>query len=391
MSSHGCSVGVRSPSPLAERIVSRHDGASGAAFVSGRPASSRAAAGSLRIDVVGSLAALREDWGRLAVASGNVFSTWEWADVWWRHFGQGREPAVVALTRPHGTVAAIVPLYRFTSRPVGIARLIGHGPADQLGPICAPEDLDEVTGVLPSAIAAAGCRAALLERLPGDRPWAATLGGRVLAAEPSPVLAIEAGTWDDLLAGWSANRRGQARRLERKLEREHDHRYVATADAESLDGDLDILFRLHRARWGEQSAFIADEPFHREFARTALERGWLRLWRMEIGGAPVAAWYGLRFAGALSYYQAGRDPSWEETAVGLALLLRTIRSAVEEGAAEYRFLRGDEAFKARYATHDPGIVSIGAGLGRSGRSLVAAMDLIARSPVRRSVRRVAGS
>jgi len=390
MSSHGCSVGVRSPSPLAKRVVRPSDGASRAAFVSRRPAS-LTAPGSLRADVVGSLAALREDWSRLAAASGNVFSTWEWADVWWRRFGKGREPAVVALTRPDGTVAAVVPLYRSTSRPVGIARLIGHGPADQLGPICAPEDLDEVTRALPAAVAAAGCRAALLERLPGDRPWAAALGGRVLATEPSPVLAIEAGTWDDLLAGWSANRRGQARRLERKLEREHDHRYVATSDAESLDGDLDVLFRLHRARWGEQSAFIAGEPFHREFARTALERGWLRLWRMEIGGTPVAAWYGLRFEGPLSYYQAGRDPAWEDAAVGLALLLRTIRCAVEEGASEYRFLRGDEAFKARYATHDPGIVSIGAGVGRSGRSLVAAMDLIARSPVRRSVRRVAGS
>ena len=39
------------------------------------------------------LEALREDWDRLATASGNVFLTWEFAAAWWRHFGAGREPA----------------------------------------------------------------------------------------------------------------------------------------------------------------------------------------------------------------------------------------------------------------------------------------------------------
>jgi CelD/BcsL family acetyltransferase involved in cellulose biosynthesis len=226
----------------------------------------------------------------------------------------------------------------------------------------------------------------MLERLPADVDWAAELGGRVLAREASPVLTFGVGSWDELLAGWSSNRRGQARRIERRLAREHDHRYVLTRDRDSLGGDLDVLFALHRARWGSQSPFLADMAFHRDFAAIALERGWLRLWRLEVDGRPAAAWYGLRFGTAESYYQAGRDPGMEDRAVGLALLLHTIRAALEDGASEYRFLRGDEPFKMRFASHDPGIVTIGLGTRTTGRALVAIADTLARSPARRLLR-----
>ncbi len=76
-----------------------------------------------------------------------------------------------------------------------------------------------------------------------------------------------------------------------------------------LQDDLTVLFALHRARWGEGSPFLRFEAFHREFAAVALERGWLRLWFLELDDRPAAAWYGFRFAGVESYYQAGRDPS----------------------------------------------------------------------------------
>ena len=333
-----------------------------------------------------SLDDLRDEWTRLAAASGNVFATWEWAAAWCEHHGRGRPLAIAALTRGDGAVAGILPLYRFARRPARAVRLVGHGPADQQGPICAPVDDEEVMLAVRPAVAAAGADLALLERLPGDVDWAAGLGGRVLAREASPVLAFGAGGWDELLAGWSANRRGQARRVERRLAREHDHRYVLTQDRESLGGDLDVLFALHRARWGQDSPFLADMAFHRDFAATALERGWLRLWRLEVDGRPAAAWYGLRFGGADSYYQAGRDPGMEDRAVGLALLLHTIRAALEDGASEYRFLRGDEPFKMRFASHDPGIVTIGLGTRATGRALVALVDMLARSPARRLLR-----
>src|SRR5215204_5964738 len=44
------------------------------------------------VELVDSLDGLREDWMRLAAESGNAFATWEWNELWWRHYGGGRRP-----------------------------------------------------------------------------------------------------------------------------------------------------------------------------------------------------------------------------------------------------------------------------------------------------------
>ena len=94
----------------------------------------------LEAEVVEDIESVREDWQRLALASGNVFATWEWTTLWWRHFGKGRRRFVVACRTADGTLVAIVPLYLWRERPVRVFRFFGHGPGDQLGPICAEGD-----------------------------------------------------------------------------------------------------------------------------------------------------------------------------------------------------------------------------------------------------------
>ena len=77
-----------------------------------------------------------------------------------------------------------------------------------------------------------------------------------------------------------------------------------------------------------------------------------------------------------SFYQAGRDPDWDHASVGLVLLAHSIRAALEDGRSEYRFLRGAEPYKYRFADEDPGLETIvvapaapwaAAGLAQSAR------------------------
>jgi CelD/BcsL family acetyltransferase involved in cellulose biosynthesis len=144
------------------------------------------------------------------------------------------------------------------------------------------------------------------------------------------------------------------------------------ADAATLEGDLETLFALHRARWGSKRSDFGDTPFHRELAREALERGWLRLWLLELDGRPVAAWHGFRVESVASYYQAGRDPALERLSVGFVLLAHSIRSAIAEGASEYRFGRGDEPFKSRFTSVDPGLETVALTRGGVGAAAYAA-------------------
>jgi len=172
------------------------------------------------------------------------------------------------------------------------------------------------------------------------------------------------------------------RRRERKLAKAHELAYRATTP-ETLEGDLDTLFRLHRARWGDASGFAVAEPFHRDVARAAAVRGWLRLWLLEVDGEPRAAWYGFRFAGAECYYQAGRDPDWEEWSVGFLVLVHSIRAAFDDGLSEYRLLRGGEEYKSRFSNEDPGLETVLVGRGALGRAAVAAAAAVPRGLARR--------
>ena len=324
----------------------------------------------------------RAEWDELAERSGNLFSSWEWASIWWRHFGGGRPLEVTACRSEDGRCAALLPLYLWSSRGLRVARFVGHGAADELGPVCAPGDVPLAASALRSAIARHRCDVLLAERLRADDGWSRLLGGKVLRRAASPVLRVDGG-WDAFLASRSHNFRGQVRGRERKLARRHDVRYRLADDRDRLQADMDVLFALHRARWGrKRSGFAAYEAFHRDFAATALERGWLRLWFLEVDGEPVAAWYGFRFAGIESYYQAGRDPAWDHASVGFVLLVHTIRAALDDGVREYRFLQGAEEYKYRFATEDPGVETIGLSRGPLGAGAVALASLRGRPATR---------
>jgi CelD/BcsL family acetyltransferase involved in cellulose biosynthesis len=328
----------------------------------------------------GSIDAFAGEWATAAEASGNVFATPEFASVWWEHLApRGAEPLVAAVRSETGRPAAIVPLYLWRTRPLRVVRLVGHGPGDELGPVVDGRDATAAADALRSALAAVpgGFDLFLGEQLPATAGLAAALGARTLSRDGSPVLALGHSSWEELLAAKSRNFREQVGRRERKLFREHRCRFRLADDAGRLEDDLDVLFSLHAARWeGGRSAVPAHEAFHRAFAARAFERGWLRLWFLEVDDTPRAAWLGFRFAGAESYYQAGRDPTWDAASIGFVLLVHTIREALADGMREYRFLRGGEAYKDRFADTDPGLETIALGSGLLGRAAVLAAPLV---------------
>jgi CelD/BcsL family acetyltransferase involved in cellulose biosynthesis len=324
------------------------------------------------------LTALRDDWSRLADASGNVFLTWDFTATWWRHFGAGREP-VIGSVRRDGALTALVPLHR-GGAGVRTLRFSGSGVADQVGVVCAPSDIPAAAAELNRIRAEVPHDVFFGDRLGGAEGWSDHLRARPVMREANPVLDIETSDWDEFLAGRSSNFRQQARRYERRLSRDHELRYRLCSTLGELDDYLDVLFDLHERRWGAGTTEFQTEPsraFHGDFARAALERGWLRLWIAELNGRPAAAWYGFRFGGSDWFYNSGRDPAFDRLSVGLVMTMHAVREAVTDGMHAYRFLLGGEEYKSRFATGDDGLDSfviprtlrgrVGRFAGRAGR------------------------
>ncbi len=348
----------------------------------------------MTIERASDLDAVREDWTRLALGQ-SVFATWEWADAWSRHLGAGQELAIGVLRRNDGEASAILPLCLERRALLRLARFIGSGPADELGPVYAG-------AVGPSEVAAAlrrhvgdtlsGDGLFLGERIGGSELVGRELSSAVVHRTASPVLPTHGASFDEFLASRSRNFRSQAGRHERKLHAAGSVSYRLTEDPDRLDADMRTLMGLHAARWGEAGAFSRPRAaFHLDFARRALHNGWLRLWILELDHRPVAAWYGLRYGGIEFYYQAGRDPAYDSLHVGFVLLNHTIRCAFDDGMREYRLGRGGEPYKSRFAEHDPGLDTVAIAAGVRGGLALAGVKSMLRMPegTRRAARRVA--
>lgn len=328
-------------------------------------------------------------WAGLAAASRNVFLTPEWACTWWEHCGQGREVVTLEL----GSEALLVGCI---SGPPGMRalRLVGHGPADELGPATGTLRREEAARVFGTALRELdGCDVFVGEQLPGDVDWISAVHARVIGRIASPVIDLPDG-WDAYLATRSSHFRSQLRRIRRGLD---GVAIRCTTDLDRLDEDLDTFFALHRRRHGAGNAFSsqAGEAFHRDFARTACAHGWLALYLLETAGRAVAGIYTLRFGGAISMYQSAAVADGPRSA-GTALLAHVVQEAASAGVREYRFLRGGEDYKFRWATRDAGLQTVAAGLSARGRVLasLAAAGLsrrraaVAQRSAGRAVRRV---
>ena len=298
------------------------------------------------------LADVEDAWRTLAEARGNAFVTPEWYRAFLMATPDQTPNAVVV--RRGDALAGVLPLVS-DGRAL---RFAGALFADWLHPAALREDEAAVARAAGPALAALdGWSMLVVDNVDASAGWPRELASGGLAAvgggaAPAPLpFAALPGDWDAYLATRSRNLRSQLGRKLRALER--DHRIEMRAGDVR---DLDTLFELHGRRRDTVGGFpssLAHEDaraFHGAFAAAASERGWLRVWLLEADGEPVAAWYGWRVGGRYAYYNAGFDPDWGDRSVGLLLLARTIRAAVEEGADEYDFLLGGESYKERFAT-----------------------------------------
>ena len=354
--------------------------------------------GELRVEIGSDFDALRAEWSELAPRTGSIFATWEWASLWWRHLGEERPLALASFREADGRLVGIVPFFLASRRPLRVVRLVGRGPGDELGPICEPRDRVRVAAAFRAALAAApfGWDVLVAENLRADSAWSEIGGVVCLEQIPDPVLEMEGLTWEDFLASRSAKFRQQLKRNERRLSEDHGLQYRLAEDPERLDADLDALFTLHDSRWGEKTSGVfagGEGALQRDFAKAALERGWLRLWFLELEGEPRAGRLGFRFADVESGYQSGRNRDWDKFGIGFLLQARAIRASIEDGMREYRLLRGGEGYKGRFASADLGLETVAAARGVPGRAALAAGRAVLSLPPerRRWLSRLSGS
>lgn len=313
------------------------------------------------------LQALQGAWTELLaeVPTASIFLTWEWATTWWRHYSQGKSLYVMTMWDRDGRLAGLAPWMLVSSRlgPLSVRKIafLGSGRvgSDHLDLIARPADrATVVTTVLETLDRQRDDWDILdLEGLAENSLLPSCLGaaaGRTHERDAirCPYVNLP-DDWDtyqrDIL---SANRRQQLRSRLRRLERDYPEQvaFRRITEASELASTFEALVQLNRSRWeekGDRTSFDRDlfVTFHRELAAVALDRGWLRLYRLDVAGEPIGVQYCLSYGGVVSDYQRGFDPAWSRYSPGHLLLAHAIREAIQEGALELDLLRGVESYK----------------------------------------------
>jgi CelD/BcsL family acetyltransferase involved in cellulose biosynthesis len=316
------------------------------------------------LEDAGALEDLRDEWTALweRCPSATPFQSPEWLLAWWRHLGGA--PAWIFTLRREGRLVGLAPFYVYTHPGTGIRQvtLVGNGVTDRLDVLIDPTVRD------------GGAR--ILEHLAEHRhrwdtaDWADLHPESVLLTaltppelvdgvdetEPCPVLALPAN--EDGLADAVASPRLLANlRYVRRRAEKLGAVQIVQADETNLAGLLDALSRLHAARWRErdEGGVLDDAAVRAMLADAAagfLARGWLRLYTLRIGGRTAAVQLGWAARGRAYYYIGGWDPAFAQLSPGALLVEHAVRQAVREGAREFDFLRGREAYKYAWGARD---------------------------------------
>jgi CelD/BcsL family acetyltransferase involved in cellulose biosynthesis len=136
--------------------------------------------------------------------------------------------------------------------------------------------------------------------------------------------------------------------------------YSVVEDPEEVGRLLESLMDLHNQRFGERSAVFATKElrdFHVRAASRLARSGYARVCRLSAAETDIALEYVLLLEDRAFSYQSGFRPDVGH-APGRTVMCLAMLTAMDEGRREYDLLRGDEAYKSEYATHDRSDVRI---------------------------------
>ena len=317
----------------------------------------------MRIACIGTEAEMRDlvpEWSALwrRAAGATPFQSPAWLLAWWNHFGTGAPRLLTA--RAGEELVGVLPLYELAEPGMRKLLPIGIGLSDYIDALVDPLRPEAGAALLAAIADIPGWDEGHLPDLPEGGVLRGAQGPAGLREEtaegaPCPVLALPVGG----VALATVVPRKTLRDIRQAAARAEGAGGVRieTADAAMLPAMLDDLFRLHEARWRSRGeAGVLTDPavraFHRDAAPALAAEGILRLYRMHIGEAVAAVYYGFVWRERAYAYIGGFDPDLPRLSPGALILHHAIGAAIGEGCREFDFLRGGESYKYAWGAVD---------------------------------------
>ena len=288
-----------------------------------------------------------------------VFQTWEWQFTWLEIFQ--KEPYVILVSKGDELVA-ILPFFKINKHVFYILRLIGAPDSDYL-------DL-----IIREGLERQVLRLFFLEIVNRERSMGIIELHSINETSPlnsfiheTPLNNFEIvftekicpyvrlpDTWDDYLNSLSASTRYLIRRKQRKLARDYSVNVDFARTRDEFEKRMKDFIIQHQKRWESlqrPGAFARKQfkEFHRKVGEKLFQKGWVKLYFLELDNHPVASYYLFHYKNSFFYYLSGFDPKYEKYSPGVILMGNILKDAIHNNKDEFDLMRGPTAYKSNWA------------------------------------------
>ncbi|MBI5446640.1 MAG: GNAT family N-acetyltransferase [Deltaproteobacteria bacterium] len=309
----------------------------------------------MRIQVLTSLdelRTLRDAWEGLCEAlreSVTPFSSYDWYEVWWKHYSAGETLHTLAGWEGERLVGVA---------PLMLRRATMHGLP--LRVVCFIENNQSF---LNDFIVAPGANRAFLEasfdflcREASSLAWDAVVLNKLSTRSPnySALLAVldasgwkwreeqtidarhivPLGTWEEFFAGRSTKARKTLRNIQNTMRKAGVVSVRRIQTWKEFEGAWHEIRGVARGSWteelGDSMASAANEPFFLELAQRAAQKGWLSAWTLTLDGRTIAVEFHLR-AYCKEFAMRGHYlPEYAKLSPGTFLEMEILREIYDE-------------------------------------------------------------
>lgn len=306
---------------------------------------------------------LKNTWDSLLEHCDNdVFSTWEWLSTWWKYFGR-KKKLLILLAQENNKILGIAPLMysnkRFFGISQGIIQFIGaensHTGYNDFIIIdqhqkCIKKFINHLNDISDNWVYSKFID--IPENSKNLASFNTSSNQLRLAHECLSVPLPE--SFENLLKNVKKRARKSFKSKYRRLKEKFDVELVDYSKSSLVTKGMTSLFDLHQKRWKIKGGFkgmFTDstfKDFSLDIATTFSNRGWLRLWGLEISGKPVAVSYGFIYNSKFYSNISGLETKFLKYDIGIILRFLIMEKCIHEKIKEYDFLWGNDMWKKRF-------------------------------------------
>lgn len=316
---------------------------------------------------------LREEWDQFVVeVGGDVYLSFDWCRIWWRHYGEGRSLRLFIFRREDRLIG-IAPMFieRIWLGPVmmEIAKRVSSDFGMDIFalPIRIQWAKDIYRQLISNLVETEKCDAIWFGFLPSEDPSLGALRAVANASDGPVTIARDAvagvqtffhlpDSFDAYVASVERSARQNYRRRLNLLKKSFEFRQSVISSPMCALAEFDEFRAFHAKQWESEGkpGHFGDWPrspaFHRELVEEFAKQGRLRMLHLYAGNAPIATQYALIFGSSCYWRLPARSTETAMSRFGLGVLgmMQLLEQMAREGIRRIEAGPGHYDYKVEY-------------------------------------------